>query len=801
MSVPISGLTPNTAYRFRLTGANAEGSASTPSEAFTSLGPALAETTGSPVRSATTAQLLGRVDPSNSATSFHFEYGAAGPCDANACSSTKPASAGSGGVFKLASMRVSGLQPNTSYHYRIVADNGAPGSPAFGEDMTVTTRASNAALSHGHFPGPPGSDRAFEQVTLPDTGGNPVNNGQAFSDDGNHALYITSGGNPSSPTGGFLSEFYAERVETAEHAGSWRNVAIMPPREELAGSNFLSPTGPSDLSSFNIINFAVAATQRNLWRMSPTEPAKQLFEPVAPQEDGEWYVGSDDSTRVVTRLRGGILDPAYPTAAAKFNLYDISSGTPELATLLPGNVVSSCGVGGSTQPSDLESSIGRNSRNWISADGKLLFFPAACVTTPSNATNLYMREFEAEQTKLVSGPPLSGPQCSAILIKSTADAAFFWTQTRLSADDTDPAGCDEKPADGDVYRYDIVSGASDCVTCVALGLDADVFRAAGDPETVPSNIAVAEDGSRVYFQSPNRLTPGAPSSLAGSGGSVYRVDVQTGALRWIAGPGAGVGDVAGAGTSITPDGSVIVFRAKDASLNPVGDGSDNGDKFQYYRYDDRDRSLVCVSCPPDGSPADRDVPPGMLSTGGQIGANTTPLADDGTLVFKTTEGLVGADQNTTGVGQDPRSGADLYEWRDGRLLLVTDGLTAWPSSEPPALNGVNRSGRDVFFTAPIQYTQDALDAYNRLYDARIGGGFEFPPPPKPCPLEVCQGTPKGAPEEEPAGTANFSRPDSAKSVRAKKKAHKKTQQKRRHKKKHQHKKSQRKANDSRRTAR
>ena len=146
----------------------------------------------------------------------------------------------------------------------------------------------------------------------------------------------------------------------------------------------------------------------------------------------------------------------------------------------------------------------------------------------------------------------------------------------------------------------------------------------------------------------------------------------------------------------------------------------------------------------------------LLAAFPSVGANITPLSDDGDFAFSTTEALVGADQNTTGVGQNPLSGTDLYEWRDGRLFLVTDGLTNWPPSEQPILNGVSPSGQDVFFTAPIQYTQDALDAYNRLYDARVGGGFEFPPPPKPCPLEVCQGTPKGAPEEQASGTSNFS---------------------------------------------
>ena len=58
------------------------------------------------------------------------------------------------------------------------------------------------------------------------------------------------------------------------------------------------------------------------------------------------------------------------------------------------------------------------------------------------------------------------------------------------------------------------------------------------------------------------------------------------------------------GNAITPDGSVFVFRSADPSLNSLN-GPQNGGTPQYYRYDDNDRSLVCVSCPADGSRAAR----------------------------------------------------------------------------------------------------------------------------------------------------------------------------------------------------
>ena len=60
-----------------------------------------------------------RLNPNSSATSFHFEYG---PTDGYG-SSTPEIAAGSGSKAAIVEEQIAGLQPDSTYHYRIVATN------------------------------------------------------------------------------------------------------------------------------------------------------------------------------------------------------------------------------------------------------------------------------------------------------------------------------------------------------------------------------------------------------------------------------------------------------------------------------------------------------------------------------------------------------------------------------------------------------------------------------------------------------------------------------------------------------
>jgi hypothetical protein len=849
VTAQIFGLSSGTPYRFRLL-ATTDNGTGTAQGGFITRGSPKVETVGSPLRTTTSAQLNGRVNSLDAATSYHFEYGDQGPCEANPCASTNSQPAGSGNEIKLVASQISGLQPDTTYHYRLVADNGNADGPSFGEDMSVTTRADDTPLAHGGLQrltvrasegsfnlsfagdttpdlpfdtsaaeldaaletlpsigagnvtvsggpgdnlgrepyvitftgpfagqsipklvaqsgtpplirqpgnapgeaeiatlaGPPGSDRAYEQVSLGDSSGNPIFATSGFSDAGDRALYILGGGTPVSDYGTSVgSVYFAERNEASPHNGGWQYENITPPRSESLGGFFSAVDADSDLSTILATNFGSPRIAIGFWRLSPEVAPTKLLE-TPDTENAEAMKISADGSRTVVVDRAG-LDPAYPGISGQDQLYDLSSGAPELLSLMPDGSVPACGAG---TPGGF---FGRPVRqaNWITPDGSRVFFPSEGHTCNGEA-QLYMRDLGAGTTTLISGPSSSGSSCGAALVKATPDAAFFWTRSRLVSEDIAPSGCglSSPIPDGDVYRYDVADQSLDCLSCFYPLLPADVpVNASGGNLGAQQRIAIADDGSRVYFSSPTSLLPGAPADAS------YRLDVETGDLAYVA-PAPVGGDPVGGQSAISRDGSVVVFRSDDPRLNAIG-GQHNGGTAQYYRYDDDDRSLVCISCPADGSPPSAAVPTGFLPSAS--GPNSTPLSADGaTVAFGTATPLIGADQNTPPPSEDPRLGSDVYEWRDGRFFLVTDGLLSWPINDsgavkPPAVRGVSPSGNDIFFTVAARYTPDAVDGFLRLYDARIGGGFDFPPPAPPCSLEDCQGPASPIPTDPDSGSS------------------------------------------------
>ncbi|HYP56052.1 MAG TPA: hypothetical protein VEQ41_07115, partial [Solirubrobacterales bacterium] len=154
----ITDLEANAAYKARLfakrafgagTDISAERTFSTPKA------PPEAATGAAQQVSATSAYLLGTINPNNLPSKYRFEYGTTA-----AYGSSVPVPDGvlNGGRPQAVGEAIGGLQPATTYHYRLVAESSEGAAVPQGQNRTFTTRPAVEP--------PPG--RAYEMVTPPD---------------------------------------------------------------------------------------------------------------------------------------------------------------------------------------------------------------------------------------------------------------------------------------------------------------------------------------------------------------------------------------------------------------------------------------------------------------------------------------------------------------------------------------------------------------------------------------------------------------------------------------------------------
>jgi hypothetical protein len=766
-----TGLLPGTAYQVTLVAKNAGEPASAGPERFTTatIAPTIS---GAGVTAATAEAQFGvQLNAGGAATSYYAEYG-----PTPGYGSRTPAKVLSAlGTPQGVAVNLTGLAPSTTYHARFVATN-AIGSAA-SSDLSFTTQANGVVT--GPCPNETirvqqGSTRlpdcrAYEMVSPVDKNGGSVS-----------ALPLDivwqkafSAVSPNGEVAAFWSyQAFANSVSSnvnsyraARGSTGWDTVAMNPPTPGPGlniGVGKIWPVGSTkDLSHFFLDSplplvpqdksqFLLSPTveETDAYTVSPGEGVSWISQPDGYESSpsASWWIGStSDGKRLYFQSERTLVPEAAGRVSGSI-LYERADGHTKMVGLdSAGEPVSTCGsilanskgeFGGENYPRSPDYGA-------ISEDGSRVYFTSPDPTFAREIpacevpAQLYLRSGNQTTEVSRSRRSTSDPDPSPAVFQAAAEnggVVYFSSNAALTEDAS-------LGADGMLYAY---RAATDQLELVV-------------PSGFENVLISSNDGSRVYYV---------------RDGSIYVYSLTDHQSHLIA-TAAGLAPLSynALAVSVTPDGSRLLFQSRE---NLTGYDSDGF--LEVYLYDAASQRLTCVSCQA-GRQATADSTLPFVSSelnypvNGRVRPRYLNYAGNRAF-FQTTMALVSSDVN---------GAADVYEWHDGTLSLVSDGRNPRGSY----YFGASDDGSDIFITTAARLVSRDHDDDVDIYDARVDGGFVEPTVSAGCVEESCQGAIANAPSAVPSpGTA---------SIVAPKVTVKKHQKKKHHNKKHPRKGKQRHA--------
>ncbi len=173
VTASVSDLEANTPYKLRMVATREYGAALVTTSAevnfVTAAAPPVVTTLAAAARTAGSARLLGRLNPQNSDTEWHFEYVRESEFQASGWTNaiSTPTETATGGAPRLVNADVDGLAPGERYRYRLVATNGVPVDPDCAADCDVVVEGDAVTFAaRDEVPAPAG--RGYEMVTAPE---------------------------------------------------------------------------------------------------------------------------------------------------------------------------------------------------------------------------------------------------------------------------------------------------------------------------------------------------------------------------------------------------------------------------------------------------------------------------------------------------------------------------------------------------------------------------------------------------------------------------------------------------------
>ncbi len=542
-------------------------------------------------------------------------------------------------------------------------------------------------------PGVPDQGRAWELVTSPEPVSAMLWYLFGISANGERVSYSTIGQLPDSPVG----EPIAAPAMAVRGPDGWVNRTNLPPSPQTD----LEPRPLAIAADFKTSvwrNETSLNRTSGLFRQAPdgtytlvTTGSSFLdgYDRVATSADLQHLIFASQEHLLpgdATRISGASI---YESVGATLRLVDVDNS---------GTLISSCGA------------VTR-SVNPISGDGQRIFFS----TSPGCAgpKRVYLRASGATTTEISASQCTladCGPEADVSFVGATptGSSAFLVTSQRLTNGDSD--------ARADLYRYDVAGGDLTLVSTSWAGND--LIATAG-------SVRVPAEGSRVYFGAVEQV--GADETSAPK---LYMADAS--GCHLVPGgapndPPSPFGLNARPFVQLSTDGRYALYASTD-SLAP-GDSDESADA---YRYDAADGTVFRISAGSHGGNGPFDVTiENEFDAQVVVGNHYRAMSDDGSRIFFTTaERLLPEDHNDA---------ADVYEWANGSLGLISAGA----GDRPSTYFGSTPDGAAVLFkTADTLLPLDRDPGDFDLYAARIGGGFPASSPPPGC-AGPCPAPPRG----------------------------------------------------------
>jgi hypothetical protein len=813
ISQAISGLQPNTTYHFRFVATNGSGTIHGPDQTFTSLPPALVDVLGPTEVTANAAKLNVYLNPQGSPTTYHFDYGAT----ASYGQETPGASAGSGAAPLLQTAAISGLQPNTTYHFRTVVTNGHGAYD--GPDSTFATPPTtcpNESLRTGLSARLPDC-RAYEQVSPVEKIGNPAQTGSVSPTGERAAIQIGGNGLPGSQSAPGIDTYLAERGPNG-----WNTVGVDQPARTGALPGRTTTTS-EDLSKFaglvlNVNNFASSSSAENgAVTLRNLDGSLDEF-PIENADGHKWTSfhtpypnggASSDLSHILITNRSPLLpsdtQPSGDQGHGSFNRVYALVGLGGPSPFLRLESVDNSGAP-LTEGAGCD---GDEEAFGISNDGLKVFFTGRTKLDGVCQGSLFMRLNGTTTINVTNPTPNEACTTSACrgsdtfgaLVAGHSDSGskFYFESPRQFTDDASPFDtrpaqpnypikqfdnetiCKETLAGGcNLYEYDFNRPSGHKLAAVSIG------DSSGRGPQVHDFVQVSEDGSHIYFVAGGVLT-GEPNGLGQlptpRGANLYGYDATSGTTKFI-------------GTVCNPYGESHSDSDRGAfgeviggiPPNPLcpGPGEDeNTLSLEFSRLAGHSavshdgRFLVFASyaqLTPDDTNEARDVYRYDFQTGsivrlsvghdgednnGNGGGQNANVTAGGNGFLTGPVGNSISDDGQTVIFTTARAlqsthtsgDTEVYEWHQGEVSLISGG---GDSIEAKAVT-VTPSGRDIFFnTSQGLLPQDNDHVYD-AYDARVDGGF--PPAQAPPPIcegaEACHGAGAAGPAAPILGTETF----------------------------------------------